>query len=196
MTLSRSALAAQVAELESDELVRRVQAGRLTDVALDIVRAELERRGIDAAPAPHGEDVEEALLDSGGDLVALASLDKPTEAHILVARLQTEGIHAIAADAHLGQTHPFLRFAGGGVRVLVAQKQIERARALLAALDRGELALDDGERSAAPEPPACPVCGGARVRTRLAGMFRSLVLWNDSPRWQCADCGKTWASST
>lgn len=195
MTVSRPALAEQFAELESDELVRRVQSGRLTDVALDIARAELDRRGVDA-PTASREGVEEAPLESGGDMVALVSHDKPTEAHILVARLQAEGIHAIAADANLGQAHPFLRFAGGGVRVLVAQQQLERARSLLAAMDRGELALDDGERNEAPKPPACPACGGARVRLRLAGMFRSLVLWNDSPRWHCADCGNAWASST
>lgn len=195
MTVSRPALAEQFAELESDELVRRVQSGRLTDVALDIARAELDRRGVDA-PTASREGVEEAPLESGGDMVALVSHDKPTEAHILVARLQAEGIHAIAADANLGQAHPFLRFAGGGVRVLVAQQQLERARSLLAAMDRGELALDDGERNEAPKPPACPACGGARVRVRLAGMFRSLVLWNDSPRWHCADCGNAWASST
>lgn len=196
MTLSRPALAEQFAELESDELLRRVQSGRLTDAALGIARAELERRGIDAPPAQREEDVEETALESGGDMLALASPDKPTEAHILVARLQAEGIHAIAADANLGQAHPFLRFAGGGVRVLVARQQLERARALLAAMDRGELALDDGERNEAPKPPACPACGGARVRVRLAGLFRSLVLWNDSPRWHCADCGNAWASST
>lgn len=194
MTPSRPALADQYAELESDELVRRVQSGTLTDAALDIARAELALRGIDPAPSPRQEDAE-ASLESGGDMLALASLDKPTEAHILVARLQAEGIHAIAADANLGQANPFLRFAGGGVRVLVAQKQIERARSLLAALDKGELAIEGGERSEAPAP-ACPRCDSARVSVRLAGLFRSLVLWNDAPRWRCADCGNTWASST
>jgi len=195
MTMSHRALAEQFSELESEELVRRLQSGQLTDTAGAIAHAELDRRGVRVPPATE-VDVEEDVLESGGDLVMLDTLDKPTEAHILVARLQAEGIHAIAADANLGQAHPFLRFAAGGVRVLVAAKQLARARSLMDALRKGELAIGDGEDGEPPKPPVCPACSGTRVRLRQAGVFRSLVLWNDAPRWHCEECGNAWASST
>ena len=195
MTMSHRALAEQFSELESEELVRRLQSGQLTDTACAIAHAELDWRGVCVPPASD-VDVEEGVLDSGGDLVMLDTLDKPTEAHILVARLQAEGIHAIAADANLGQAHPFLRFAAGGVRVLVAAKQLARARSLMDALRKGELAIGDGEDGERSKPPVCRACSGTRVLLRQAGVFRSLVLWNDAPRWHCEDCGNAWASST
>lgn len=195
MTMSRGALAQQFSQLESEELVRRLQSGELTDTASALVFAELDRRGVRVPPAAEG-DVEENVLESGGDMVMLDTLDKPTEAHILVARLQAEGIHAIAADANLGQANPFLRFAAGGVRVLVAAKQLAPARSLMDALRKGELAIVDGEEGEPAKPPVCPACGRTRVRLQQAGIFRSLVLWNDAPRWHCADCGNAWASST
>jgi hypothetical protein len=194
MTTSHRALAEQFSELESEELVRRLQSGQLTDTAGAIARAELDRRGMHVPPAAEG-DAEEEMLESGGDMVTLDTFDKPTEAHILVARLQAEGIHAIVADANLGQAQPFLRFAAGGVRVLVAATQLSRARSLMDAIRNGELAIGDGEEDEPPKPPACPACSGKRVRLRQAGVFRSLVLWNDAPRWHCEDCGNAWASS-
>lgn len=79
----------------------------------------------------------------GGELQLFARFLDPTEAWLLHGRLRAEGIAAVVADAHLVQTYSLLAIAVGGVRLLVPAAQIEAARAVHAALERGDYALPD-----------------------------------------------------
>ncbi|HZR35515.1 MAG TPA: DUF2007 domain-containing protein [Nevskia sp.] len=83
-----------------------------------------------------------------GRLVLLARVLEPVQAHILQGRLQAEGIPVFVADGQLVQTNPLWTFALGGVRVLVPEHLLERARAVMAALEEGRYALDE---DAAPD---------------------------------------------
>lgn len=196
MTTVPSSLVEAFAQLEDDELLRRARSGHLTDAARAVALAELDRRGIEVVlPDGASDDARVDAMDAGGDMLTLVSLPAPTEAHILVARLQAEGIHAIAADAHLVQANPLVGIAVGGVRVLVAGEQLAQARALFEAMRRGELDVDDDPSRTAMQAPECPRCGGVHVTAKPAGVFRSLVLWNDAPRWHCPGCRHTWPNS-
>lgn len=90
------------------------------------------------------------MTDAGDWLMAARCLDA-TEAHLLRACLEAAGIEAMVADANLVQTHSLIAVAVGGARVLVPAAQLERAKAVLAAFHRGELALD--EDADVGEPP-------------------------------------------
>lgn len=78
-----------------------------------------------------------------GGLRLLARFLNPTDAFILQGRLLADGVHAVVADSQLVQTHSLLAIAVGGVRVLVPAAQLETAREIHAALERGDYALDD-----------------------------------------------------
>ena len=67
----------------------------------------------------------------------------PTDAFMLKACLESNGIDAIVADANLVQANVFLTTAVGGVRVLVPDAQLERAQEILRAYEAGEYRLDD-----------------------------------------------------
>jgi hypothetical protein len=77
-----------------------------------------------------------------GDLVEVARLLDPVEAEMLRGRLEAEGVPAMVADTHAA--HMLFRSLIGGVRVLVPEAGLERAREILKADARGDYAIDDG----------------------------------------------------
>ncbi|MBA4267476.1 MAG: hypothetical protein C0453_20580 [Comamonadaceae bacterium] len=77
-----------------------------------------------------------------GDWQTLATFFSPTEAYLLRGCLQAGGVPAVVADAHLVQTHSLL--AGAiQVRVLVPERRLAEAEAVVAAFQRGDFSLPD-----------------------------------------------------
>lgn len=79
----------------------------------------------------------------GRDLFAVAQFMMPTDAYVTQGFLEAAGIPAVVADANHAQADMLIAPAMGGVRVLVPQAHLDDARALLAARERGEFALDE-----------------------------------------------------
>lgn len=141
-------LAAHISALSDEDLTRRVASGGFTDVAQDLALAELTQRGL---PIPalnvSGADEEPYL----GDMLILERDLAPTDAHIVCSLLNSAGIAASAGDTNLVQAHSLLAIALGGVRIRVPASQLEDAKALLAAYERGEFALGDDCDVESPE---------------------------------------------
>ena len=82
---------------------------------------------------------------SDKDLVILRDNLDPTEAHILRARLQVEGIPTfLVGDQHV-QTDWTVAIALGGVRLQVRRVDQVKAGGILAAIDRGEYDLEEAD---------------------------------------------------
>lgn len=86
-----------------------------------------------------------------GGLETIAQFNDPVDAQLLQGRLQAEGIPAFLADEHLVQANRLLAIAVGGVRVQVAGDDVERARAVIAALAAGHYALDENDDVGEPQ---------------------------------------------
>jgi hypothetical protein len=79
---------------------------------------------------------------SEGDWQTLATFFSPTEAYLLRGCLQSAGVPAVVADAHLVQAHTLL--AGAiQVRVLVPEQRFAEAEAVVEAFHRGDFSLPD-----------------------------------------------------
>ena len=195
MSSSREELAARFAELADETLLERIRSGALTEDAKAVAQRELHIRGVEfSEPSPSdatssGTDEE---AESTGDLVTLVVNLVPTEAHILQARLDAEGIFATVADAHLGQVGWAIPAAAGGARVLVAERHVERAKVVLAQLQRGDYRLDEHD-----EPVACPRCAGLKLTSFTTGFLASVFKYSGpAQRLRCDSCGHTWPNST
>jgi hypothetical protein len=79
------------------------------------------------------------------DLVTVAILENPINANVLRACLESHGIFACIWGEHLGIANIFLSTASGGIRVQVRSDQVEEARAVIAAFERGDFALEEDE---------------------------------------------------
>ncbi|MET0210498.1 MAG: hypothetical protein ABW220_15735 [Burkholderiaceae bacterium] len=78
-----------------------------------------------------------------GDLTIVARHLTPTEAHMLCGCLTASGIPAETGDTNTVQAHSLLAPALGGACVRVPANYVLRAEATLAALSRGDFALDE-----------------------------------------------------
>ena len=126
MVVTRKSLSKKFSLYSDAELLEEYRSGGLTELATEVAKAELAKRGIDAAkpapaappaPEPEPEEVPEPLID--GDLVMVARLFDATEAEMLRGLLEAEGVPAMVADAHTSRAISFLQTAIGGVRILV-----------------------------------------------------------------------------
>jgi hypothetical protein len=152
MDVTPGSLAEKFRLYNDDELLELYRSGDLTEMAQSIARAELANRSIDpgqpAAPIPSASDQEPAPEPDSepvveGDLVMVARIYDPLEAEMLRGRLESEGIPAMVADTQTAQVNPFYKLAIGGVRVMVPEAHMVRAREIVRADARGDYALDD-----------------------------------------------------
>jgi hypothetical protein len=193
VSASGDTLAALFSDLADEQLLERMRSGTLTEEARRAVRWELRNRGIEfSEPSPSDNISSGAGAESAGDLVNLVVNLLPTEAHILQARLDAEGIFATVADAHLGQVGWAIPAAAGGARVLVAERHVERAKIVLAQLQRGDFRLDEHD-----DPVVCPRCASAKLTTFTPGFLASVFKYSGpAQRLRCDSCGHTWPNST
>jgi hypothetical protein len=63
--------------------------------------------------------------------VAISTYDNYIPAHIALGRLQAEYINCYLQDEHSVTIDPFLSNAIGGIKLMVAEAQVERALAIL-----------------------------------------------------------------
>ena len=64
-------------------------------------------------------------------LVTVATFNQPIEAHVVKGRLESEGIETFLADEHVISMNPFYSNAVGGVKVQVAEEDVEEALKIL-----------------------------------------------------------------
>ena len=131
--------------LSNAELQRRITAGTLTALAEEVARAELASRGVDVSPVLDAEPSVAAPPDDI-DLVMLFRTNDVFQANVLRMHLESEGIFARVWGEHLGVAHLIWSTAAGGVGVQVRSDQLELARDVLRAFERGDYALGEEEQ--------------------------------------------------
>jgi hypothetical protein len=122
----------------------------------------------------------------------IATFSKPEEAHLFRTRLEAAGIPAFVQDEHIVQMDWLYSNAIGGVRVQIADQDIEAAREFLGA-DTEQQPVDAAEA-------ICPVCSSPQIESyefprRVA--FLTLLLFGipllfSRRRWRCSSCGHVW----
>ncbi|HKZ68410.1 MAG TPA: DUF2007 domain-containing protein [Chitinophagaceae bacterium] len=67
--------------------------------------------------------------------ILLCSFDNYIPAHIALGRLKEEFINCYLQDEYSVTIDPFLSNAIGGIKLMVAESQVERAREILSSLE-------------------------------------------------------------
>ncbi|MGH8031132.1 MAG: DUF2007 domain-containing protein [Luteimonas sp.] len=112
----------------------------------------------------------------------VAHFTDPIEAHLARGLLASEGIDAHLGDEHLAQANWEWRLAVGGIKLRVADRHAERARAVLRAMEAGDYALDDE-----PDDNALHAPDRESWSSRLAWL--SLMLFSVPLPWRRRDQG-------
>lgn len=124
------------------------------------------------------------------DHVAVKSFDNYVSAHIAMGRMEEEGIHCWLKDENTVTIDPILTNAVGGIKLMVAASQAERARSIFRI-------IDNEAKAAHP----CPKCNSLNVELvstprKASNWFSALVglfLTSYAPKidmvYHCFDCG-------
>ena len=124
------------------------------------------------------------------EFVVLQSFSNYVDAHILMGRMEEEGILCWLKDEHTFTIDPILTNALGGIKLMVRSEQYERAAALL-----NEYLAEKRKNS------ACPVCGSNDIEFvtsprklsnwlgPLAGTFLGDLALGIKKCWHCFQCG-------
>lgn len=105
-------------------------------------------------------------MNENANLVPVATFSFLPEAEVARTLLEAEGIEAVVQDEVFTSLMPPVAMASGGVTLLVAPEELERAGALLAAAPEGDSGLEaeyDDDVDDAPAPPAEASGDGAVV---------------------------------
>lgn len=123
---------------------------------------------------PEGDSPDDAAPE-WSDLVRVARFWEVHRAHAAQAFLNSEGIDAFLANAHISGVAWHYGAAGGGIPLEVRAEDAERARELLAS--HGELAAEASSLRSAPLEAACPRCAASDPEpfTRAPGPPRGLL---------------------
>jgi len=125
------------------------------------------------------------------DFILLQSFDSYIEAHILLGRLQEEGITCWLKDENTVTINPIWSNAVGGIKLMVADDQIEKATDLLSQFQEQKR-----------KQFSCPYCGSNNIEyistTRKAVNWLSAILtWSLGSYaigveqvWHCFNCSK------
>ena len=166
-----------------------VELGRgmadLTEMAQEVLKGELTRRGLTIAPAAKPVEARVFTDEEMSDMRSYAALataectfefEDDRGASAAYYALTVADIRAIVLSAQ--STRGDVR----GPRVVVTPKDAERAAAILSRPLAGEL------RPVAEEPeefavPRCPACGGEETLLESADPVN---------QWRCDDCGEVW----
>ncbi|MFA9441335.1 hypothetical protein ACDA63_17035 [Uliginosibacterium sp. sgz301328] len=166
-----SELIKRLALLEDDILLARWRQGGFAEAARPYAEAELARRGLD----PHRDVLAvQSEPEGSAEVVTIYAAATVTDANVLCAMLESEGIPAWVPDANTAQFDRLYAVALGWSRVQVPAACEAQARELVAAFGQGALAVaDEADDTSAGSGEAL---ADARRRTRYRFMALAVVL--------------------
>jgi DNA-directed RNA polymerase subunit RPC12/RpoP len=134
--------------------------------------------------------------ESGGELVILKVFDNAIDLHILMARLESEGIECHVFDENIVSINPLYNITVGGIKLKVGAADLEKAKAVVAEIESTPY-TDEAEK-----PILCPRCesgsliAGYRSFKSVGGVLSAIasILFFIFPLYyrrvyRCKDCG-------
>jgi wobble nucleotide-excising tRNase len=135
------------------------EADELTDVAREVLRAELQQRGLQAELPEHRESDKPEIRD----LVTLRKFRDLPEALLAKGSLESAGIECTLADDNMVRLDWFYSNAIGGIKLLVNRDDVETAEQVLTSPIPENF---EAEGVGTYEQPKCPKCGSLDVNSR------------------------------
>lgn len=170
------------------------QSDSLTEGARAILRAEIERRRMEAPRERHEERCEGEPRAEKPAIVARYR-DLPIAA-VTISLLDSAGIEGFLADDTMIRLDWLVSNALGGIKVWARGREATEARELLEA---GIPETFEVEGVGAYQQPKCPNCGSLDVsfeelNRKIAhlGLLLGIPIPAVKHGWSCHDCGHTW----
>ena len=141
---------------------------------------------------------------SGEELITVANFGHPTEADLVVAWLESEGIECFVTNEHTVTMNWLYSNAIGGVGVRVKAGDVERANEILQAVSNPDSIVDEPTPSDSEADPErdddserrCPQCGSENVYYEKFSRRLVFASWAIltvplpffKKKWKCREC--------
>ncbi|MCE3227695.1 MAG: hypothetical protein K0S32_2246 [Bacteroidetes bacterium] len=120
--------------------------------------------------------------------ITLVTYTYNTEAVVLVAKLEAEGIKCFLKNEHLLSTQQFLSNAVGGLDVQVSQEDFEKAKQILEEHNNSSaVTSNDMGKDYEKVLVYCPQCESTNVYKKKSSLFSF-----GAKEHVCVDCQYTW----
>lgn len=171
------------------------EADELTDVAREVLRGEIARRGLkfELAEYPAGDEM------AVRQLVTLRKFRDLPEALLAKGSLESAGIECSLADDNMVRLDWFYSNAIGGIKLLVNRDDLEAAEQVLTSPIPENF---EAEGAGAYEQPKCPKCGSLDVNFQESDPAAYLSLAVSVPlpfrrrAWRCRACNAEWEDAS
>jgi len=138
-------------------------------------------------------------MSSSSQLVVVAVFTGTLEAHLACSALRAAGIIAHVFDEHIVSANWGWSNAVGGVKVMVADADVDAARELLRTAAEVSSDDDDAANAGKAAGDVCPQCGSDALSTTRSGLGLSAGTWlllgmpivPERRRTRCVACGHT-----
>ena len=193
----RQRLAALYAAMQESELAEiAADVHSLTEIAREMLRAEMLRRGMTPAPETTSPMATDASKPEPPKPVMIRRYRDLPEASIAKSILDSAGIESFLIDDNLVRLDWFYSNLIGGIKLLVREEDAETAGKLLDQVVPEKFAVDNvGEY----QQPSCPQChsfevsyDGLNKSTTYAALFLGLPIPVTDKGWKCHSCGHAW----
>ncbi|MDD2558961.1 MAG: DUF2007 domain-containing protein [Desulfuromonadaceae bacterium] len=131
-------------------------------------------------------------------LVTIARYRDIPPAGLAQSILEAEGITSFLDNQFMVGVNWLYSDAVGGIKLRVAESDVEEALKILAAYSSSDLNMEQAEVGQVPDF-ACPKCGGTEIKTidyqrksAALSLLLSLPLLIFAKRYQCLTCGHKW----
>jgi len=188
----RGRLVESYGRLSDGELEKiAAEADELTNVAREVLRAELQHRGLQAELVEHRGSAEPEIRD----LVTLRQFRDLPEALLAKGSLESAGIECSLADDNMVRLDWFYSNAVGGIKLLVDRQDFADAEQLLTQPIPEHFEVSEGQF----EQPKCPNCGSLDVTFQeLNKPVAFVTAYFGVPvplkrrAWRCHSCDLEW----
>jgi hypothetical protein len=108
-------------------------------------------------------------------LVLVKTFDNSIDAHILIAKLESEDIKCYLVDENIMSVNPLFNIAVGGIKVKINEKDVEKVRTILSDIETVPYTNEQDEVI------SCPVCASTELDSGwlsskgLMGFFISAI---------------------
>lgn len=192
----RMRLVEAYSKLSDGELEKiATESDELTDVARELLQAEIVRRGLKIEFTEHAGSDEMEFRH----LVTLRKFRDLPEALLAKGSLESAGIECSLADDNMIRLDWFYSHAIGGIKLMVDQADLEAAEQVLTSPIPENF---DAEGTGAYEQPKCPKCGSLDVNFQESDPAAYLSLAVNVPlpfrrrAWRCRACDAEWEDAS
>jgi len=134
-------------------------------------------------------------------LITARIFDNPIDAHLLKTKLESEGAQCFLHDEHMVTLDPSIRNTSGGIKLKIAESDIEKVQKLLKEIESTPYLKENGEAL------KCPKCGSSDFYSQykstkgFSGLFSTVISilmmiypLNHNSFYKCKQCGEEFES--